>query len=271
MEANGGAAISAPENPPLVLEREGAVMRLVMDRPRAGNSISLAMAEALMKAAIDCDEDDSIRCVLLTGRGRLFCAGGDITEFAAAGAGIGAYLKRVTACLHAAVTRFRHMRKPLVVAVNGPAAGAGFSLAMAGDIVLAAPEARFIAAYGTLGYTPDGGLSWMLPRLVGMRRAQEILLANRAVGGEEAVAMGLATRLVPGPELDAAAMAQAGELAAAATGALGRMRGLLGQAFDTSLEAHLEAEARSIAASARTAHGREGVAAFLGRRPALFI
>ncbi len=262
--------MSALEPSPLALEREGAVMRLVLDRPRAGNSISLALAQALMKAAIDCDEDDGIRCVLLTGRGRMFCAGGDVTEFAAAGDGIGAHLKQVTACLHAAVTRFLHMAKPLVVVVNGPAAGAGFSLAMAGDIVLATPEARFIAAYGTLGYTPDGGLSWMLPRLVGMRRAQEILLTNRSVGGEDAVAMGLATRLVPGPELDAAAMAQARELAAAATGAIGRTRGLLGRALDSALEVHLEAEAQCIAASGRTAHGREGVAAFLDKRPAHF-
>lgn len=263
--------MSALEPSPLALEREGAVMRLVLDRPRAGNSISLAMAQALMKAAIDCDEDDSIRCVLLTGRGRLFCAGGDITEFAAAGQGIGVHLKQVTACLHMAVTRFHHMPKPLVVAVHGPAAGAGFSLAIAGDIVLATPEARFIAAYGTLGYTPDGGLSWLLPRLVGMRRAQEILLANRAVSGEEAVSMGLVTRLVPALALAATAMAQARELAAAATGALGRTRGLLGRAFDTPLEVHLDAEARAITTSAATAHGREGVAAFRDRRPARFI
>ncbi|MBP7337408.1 enoyl-CoA hydratase/isomerase family protein [Niveispirillum sp.] len=262
--------MSAPETSPLARERDGSVMRLVLDRPQAGNTVSLSMAQALMRAAIECDEDDSIRCVLLTGRGRMFCAGGDIAEFAAAGEGIGAYLKEVTACLHAAVLRFRHMAKPLMVAVNGPAAGAGFSLAVAGDIVLAAPDARFVAAYGALGYTPDGGLSWLLPRLVGMRQAQEILLANRAIGGEEAVTIGLATRLVPSAELVAEAARQATVMAAAATGAIGRTRSLLAQAFDTSLETHLDAEARAIAASARTAHGREGVAAFLAKRPARF-
>lgn len=262
-----GAAMTAP---PLILERKGSVMRLELNRPRAGNSISLSMAQALISAAIQCDEDDDIRCVLLTSRGRLFCAGGDVAEFAAAGQGIGADLKQVTACLHAAVVRFQRMAKPLVVAVNGPAAGAGFSLAVAGDIVLATATARFIASYGALGYTPDGGLSWLLPRLVGMRRAQEILLVNRAIHAEEAVSIGLATRLVPAADLAEVAMRQATDLAAAATGAIGHTRALLAQSFDTSLEAQLGAEARAIAASARTAHGCEGVAAFLAKRLACF-
>ncbi|MFV3076103.1 enoyl-CoA hydratase/isomerase family protein [Niveispirillum fermenti] len=250
---------------PLLVERDGAVLRLVLDRPQAGNGISLAMARALMRAAIAADEDETVRCVLLTGRGRLFCAGGDIHEFAVAGDGIGAYLKEVTACLHAAIIRLLRMPKPLVVAVNGPAAGAGFSLAMAGDIVLASARARFIPAYGALGYTPDGGLSWLLPRLVGLRRAQEILLANRALTAEEAVGIGLATRILTEDDLEAAALEQARTLSSCATGALGRMRGLLLDASQP-LEAHLDAEARAISASARTAHGREGVAAFLAKR-----
>lgn len=251
---------------PLVVEREGAVLRLVLDRPQAGNGVSLDMVRVLMRAAIAADEDEDVRCVLLTARGRLFCAGGDIHEFAAAGDGIGAYLKEVTACLHAAVIRLLRMQKPLVVAVNGPAAGAGFSLAMAGDIVLASPRARFIPAYGALGYTPDGGLSWLLPRLVGLRRAQEILLTNRSLTAEAAVGAGLITRLVAEDRLETEALDQARMLAAAATGAVGRMRGLLLDAGQP-LETHLDAEARAISASARTAHGREGVAAFLARRP----
>jgi 2-(1,2-epoxy-1,2-dihydrophenyl)acetyl-CoA isomerase len=251
---------------PLSVEREGSILRLVLDQPQSGNCVSLAMARALMMAAIECDEDDSIRCVLLTGRGRMFCVGGDIGEFAAAGTSIGPYLKEITTYLHAAIIRFHHMPKPMVVAVNGAAAGAGFSLAMLGDIVLAGTDARFVAAYGALGYTPDGGLSWMLPRLVGMRRAQEILLTNRPVTADMAVEIGLATRLVPAAELQDAAMRQATELAAAATGAIGRMRHLLDQSHDKSLETQLESEARAIALSARSEHGREGVSAFLARR-----
>lgn len=256
---------------PLALEREGNILRLILDRPASGNSVSLAMARALMMAAIECDEDDSIRCVLLTGRGRMFCVGGDIGEFAGAGTNIGPYLKEITTYLHAAIIRFRHMSKPLIVAVNGAAAGAGFSLAMLGDIVLAGKDSRFVAAYGGLGYTPDGGLSWILPRLVGMRRAQEILLMNRPVSAELAAEIGLVTRLVPIADLQDAALRQATEMARAATGAIGRMRHLLDRAHDRSLETQLESEAQAIALSARSEHGREGVSAFLARRQPEFM
>ena len=121
----------------LQVEREGAVTRLLLDRPAVGNAIDIPLARALMEAAIACDEDDSVRCVLLTGRGRLFCTGGDVAAFSAAGEQVPAFLKEITGYLHSALARFARMDKPMITAINGPAAGAGIGLALLGDIALA--------------------------------------------------------------------------------------------------------------------------------------
>jgi 2-(1,2-epoxy-1,2-dihydrophenyl)acetyl-CoA isomerase len=165
-----------------------------------------------------------------------------------------------------AVSRLMRMAKPLAVLVNGPAAGAGLSLAISGDIVLAARSAHFTAAYGKVGLTPDGGMSWMLPRLVGMRRAQEIIVANRRIPAEEAASIGLVTRVVDDADLSREGAALAAELASSATLAIGGARALLLESHSNGLETQLEREARSIAAAGGTAESREGVAAFLERR-----
>jgi 2-(1,2-epoxy-1,2-dihydrophenyl)acetyl-CoA isomerase len=167
-----------------------------------------------------------------------------------------------------AFSRFLRMRKPLVTLVNGPAAGAGMSLAIAGDVAIAARSAHFTAAYGALGLSPDGGMSWRLPRLVGLRLAQDIILTNRRVTSEEAATIGLVSRVVEDDALAETGVKVAAELAAAPTAALGAARNLLLDSFETSLEAQLEREARSIAALGRSAETRARVAAFLTRRNA---
>lgn len=250
----------------VLFERQGAVARLTLNRPEAANAIDLPLARALMEAANACGEDDSIRCVVLTGAGRLFCAGGDIAGFAAAGEKIPSLLKELTAYIHMAIIRFLRMPKPLITAVNGPAAGAGLSLAVMGDIVLASPAAHFTLAYSAIGFTPDGGASWMLPRLIGLRRTQELMLTNRRVGAEEAAAIGLVTRLTEADALADEAQALAVQLASSASRALGKTRNLILESFDTSLETHLEAEACAIAEASRSDEGREGVAAFIAKR-----
>jgi 2-(1,2-epoxy-1,2-dihydrophenyl)acetyl-CoA isomerase len=250
----------------LLFERRGAVAVLTLNRPDVGNAIDIPLARALMEAAITCDEDDAIRCVLLTGSGRLFCVGGDVGAFASAGDAIPSFLKEVTAYLHMAITRFARMGKPLVTAINGPAAGAGFSLAILGDLVLAARTAHFTLAYTALGLSPDGGSTWLLPRLVGLRRAQELVLTNKRASAEQAVEMGLITRVVDDAALGSESQALATELAAGATVAIGHARRLLLSSFDSSLETQMELESRSIAASSRTPHGREGIRAFIAKR-----
>jgi 2-(1,2-epoxy-1,2-dihydrophenyl)acetyl-CoA isomerase len=251
---------------PVIVERDGATVQLVLNRPEAGNALDVPMARALLRAAIECDEDESVRCVVITGSGSMFCAGGDISGFTSAGGAVGVHIKEITSYFHAAVTRLMRMAKPVVTAVNGPAAGAGMSLAIAGDIVLATTSAHFTVAYGKLGYTPDGGMTWTLPRLVGLRRAQDLLITNRRVSAGEALALGLVTRLVEGDAFAQTVAGVAADLAISATGAIGRTRALLQSSFGSTLETQLEYEAQAIAASARTPHGREGVAAFTSKR-----
>lgn len=252
--------------PPLLFERDGAVARLTLNRPAAANTIDLPLARELLLSAIACDEDDSIRCVVLTATGRFFCSGGDIRSFVAAGASIAPLLKEMTACLHMAVVRFSHMNKPLITAVNGIAAGAGFSLALLGDLVLCARNAQFTSAYSALGFSSDGGLSWLLPRLVGLRRAQELMFTNRTVSAEEALSLGMVTRIVESESISQDARVLAQELASGPTGAYGKLRNLLLRSSDSSLESQLEEESRALAEASRTAHGREGVAAFIAKR-----
>src|SRR5258706_3203899 len=250
----------------LLIEREGAVAKLTLNRPDVANAIDVPMAQALMEASTTCDEDDSIRCVVLTGAGRFFCAGGDVGGFAEAGDGVPLLLKALTAYLHMAIARFARMPKPLITAINGPAAGAGLSLAMLGDIAIATRSSHFTPAYSAIGLSPDGGSTWLLPRLVGLRRAQEMLMTNKRVSADEAVSLGLITRAVDDDAIASEVGAIAWRLAASATPALGKTRNLLLSSFDSSLEAQMEAEARAIAESSRTVQGRELIDAFVKKR-----
>ena len=251
---------------PLKVERQGAVLRLTMNRPDAANALDLEGAQALVEAAILADEDDTIRCVVLTGEGRFFCAGGDIGGMVAATEGAAAYLKRLAGAFHLAVVRLARMNKPLVVLVNGPAAGAGVSMAALGDMVLAGQSAHFTMAYAGIGLSPDGGASWLLPRLIGLRRAQDMALTNRRVSAEEAAQIGLVTRTVADEDLAAEGQGLVDRLASGPAMALGCTRRLLLEGMDRSFEAQLEAELQAIADCARSDHGQEGIAAFMEKR-----
>jgi 2-(1,2-epoxy-1,2-dihydrophenyl)acetyl-CoA isomerase len=250
----------------LIIDRERGVATLTLNRPGVANAIDISLARSLMEASIVCEEDDSIRCVVITGAGRFFCAGGDIGGFAAAGDAIPLLLKEITAYLHMAIARLARMPKPLITAINGPVAGAGLSLAILGDIALAARSAHFTPAYTAIGLSPDGGSTWLLPRLVGLRRAQELILTNKRVGAEEAAALGLVTRVVEDDALASEAAALADQLAASATFALGKTRHLLLSSFNSSIEAQMEAEACAIADASRTPQGRERINAFVATR-----
>ncbi|WP_226016430.1 enoyl-CoA hydratase/isomerase family protein [Novosphingobium sp. FKTRR1] len=242
------------------------VARLTLNRPEQGNAIDFALAEALRDGARDAAADPAVRVVVLTGAGRMFCVGGDIGLMAGAADSPGPVLRQLAETLHDAVSTLADMAKPLVVLVNGPAAGAGLSLAALGDIVLAVPGAHFTAAYSAIGLTPDGGMSWLLPRLVGLRVAQEMVLTNRRVKAEEAVSLGLITRVVEAEALESEGAALLAKLADGPTQALGKARWLLAEAHTNGLAVHLDLEAQSIASAAAGAEGLEGVAAFLAKR-----
>lgn len=256
---------------PVVMSVDAGIATLTLNRPEAGNTINMDMAQALLQAAIRCDTDGAIRCVVLTGSGRLFCAGGDLSSFAEASTNVSAFLSELAGTLHMAVSGLMRMRKPLVALVNGPAAGAGLSLALAGDIVLAAPTAHFTAAYGAVGLSPDGGMSWLLPRLVGMRKAQQMIISNRRVGADEAAEIGLISHVVSADELTSEGVKQARILASGAIGAMGAARALLLESYGDSFEGHLDREARSISALGASAESREGISAFLEKRQPDFV
>jgi 2-(1,2-epoxy-1,2-dihydrophenyl)acetyl-CoA isomerase len=232
-----------------------AHIRLIRGR---GNPIDLATAEGLLAAARRCGPD--VRAVLLTAAGPSFCVGGDLREFAAAD-DLGGHLTRVTDALHDALRIFAGLDAPVVAAVQGAVAGAGLGLVGAADLVVAAEDATFVAAYTGIGYTPDAGVTWSLPRLVGPRLALELLLTNRPLTAAEALTAGLVTSVVPEAEPVAAA------LAARLTGvASGVTKRLVRQGLSASFDRQLDDEARAIAEAAVSPAGRDGVAAFLGKR-----
>ncbi len=247
-----------------------SIARITLNRPDTANAINIDMARDLMHAALQCDEDPAIRAVIITGTGRMFCAGGDLKSFAAHDEDLSYHLKEVTTYLHAAMSRFTRMDAPIVAAVNGTAAGAGMSLACACDLVLAAESARFTMAYTRAGLTPDGSSTYFLPRIVGLKRALELTLTNRLLSAQEACEWGIVTRVVPDTNLPAEAEALAAQLASSATGALGAAKRLLHSGWTETLETQMEHETQAIAARAHTADGPEGIAAFLEKRAPKF-
>jgi 2-(1,2-epoxy-1,2-dihydrophenyl)acetyl-CoA isomerase len=244
----------------------GAVAEVRLCRGERGNAIDLATAEGLRTAAGAC-ADDRVRAVLLAADGRSFCVGGDLGEFAALPPDrLGPHLRAVTAALHDALRMLAGGRAPVVVAVQGAVAGAGMGLVCSADISVVAEDASFVPAYPAIGFTPDAGLSWLLPRLVGRARALELLLLNRRLTATEALALGLVTRVVPADRVERTARELAGRLAAGPVDALAAARRLVAGGLEGSWSAQLDAESAAIAAAATSAEGLEGLAAFTQKR-----
>jgi len=245
------------------------VATITMNRPERSNALTIRMIENLLEMVSACEEDREVRVLVLTGAGRAFCAGGDV-EFAEHLETVSQHLRRLLASFHIAISRMNRMSKPVIAAVNGVAAGAGMSLAMACDMAVAADSARFTMAYSKIGATPDGSSTYFLPRLVGVRRALELTYTNRVLTAREAEAWGLVNRVVPDAELPATVNALAAELAAGPTLALGRAKRLFLMSGHESLETQMENETQLIALSSKTADFREGIAAFAEKRQPIF-
>ena len=254
----------------LIVERIGRVERITLNRPDVAHGLNLAMARELAVAARGCDRDPEVRAVLLTASGRFFCAGGDLKDMEAHAAAPGRFLKELADTLHRANSSFARMDAPVVVAVNGVAAGAGFSLALSGDLVFAAESAKFTSAYTKVGLSPDGSSTYLLPRLVGLRRAQELMLTNRLLSAAEAETWGLITRAVPDDQLAGVAMQAAEALAAGSKGSQSAVKQLLLGTYANGFETQIELEGRFIAACAASPDGAEGREAFLAKRAPKF-
>lgn len=247
-----------------------AVAHITLNRPDAANALNDSMGKELMHVAIRCDEDPGIRAVLLTGQGKMFCAGGDLKQFAQMGDNLSAAFKELTTYCHAAISRFMRMDALLITAVNGPAAGIGMSLALSGDMVMASESAAFVAAYTAHGLSPDGAMTYLLPRLIGLARTRELILTNRRLTAKEALDWGMVNRVFPPDQLMNEAQSLAQTLARGPARSLATVKKLLSDTFSQTLETQMELEARGIAAMAKTADTQEGIHAFIAKRHPAF-
>ena len=243
---------------------------ITINRPASFNAMDLKTMQELLHVANRCSTDKTIRCAVITGAGdKAFCAGGDVASFAA-NQDVALLLKEMTTYFHMAVSRFAWMRAPLIAAVNGVAAGAGLSVVAFSDLVVAADTATFTSAYTRVGLTPDGSSSYFLSRILGTRRAMDLFLTNRTLSAEEAVAWGLANRVVPANCLRDEVAKLAAQLAQGPTLAYGGAKKLLQMAPNDSLESQMEREARMIVEMATSIDGKEGVRAFVEKRKPTF-
>jgi 2-(1,2-epoxy-1,2-dihydrophenyl)acetyl-CoA isomerase len=251
----------------LLFEVTDHVARMTLNRPDAANAFNLELAREFGDAVRRTVEDPSVRAVLISGAGRMFCAGGDLKAFAAHPQGdLPALLEQLTGFLHRGLLALAHCNAPVIAAVHGSAAGAGMSLACACDFVIAAESAKFTMAYTRAGLTPDGSATWYLPRIVGMRKTLELAIRNTVLTAAQARELGLVSEVVPDAELGGRAGAVAAELAAGPTQAFGGVKRLLLESANATLEDQLKRETSWIAQIAQTRDAREGIAAFVAKR-----
>jgi 2-(1,2-epoxy-1,2-dihydrophenyl)acetyl-CoA isomerase len=251
------------------VESRDGVLRVLLDRPARKNSLDPVAVRRIIEVLEAAATDDTLRVVLLASRGPDFCAGAD---WVAANSKdgprprIGSVQRRTAIQAHRLVELLMEIQLPVVCSVRGWAAGLGCQLALAADFTVAAESSRFWEPFTGRGFTPDSGATWLLPRLVGVARAKELLLLGRELTGREAAECGLILRSVPDDDLDAATEDLVGELAGAATVAIGLTKRCINRALDVGLVEAMESEAFALELSSRTADFREGLAAFKDRR-----
>ncbi|MGI9016839.1 MAG: enoyl-CoA hydratase/isomerase family protein [Euzebya sp.] len=250
-------------------ELTDGLAHITFTRPEKHNSLDLTQGQDLEAVTAAIAHDPDVRAILIDAEGNSFHVGGDLKYFAGVD-DMPAALRTLTALAHAAAERLSRGPAPVVIAVNGVAAGGGMSFVMGGDIVLAAESASFTMAYTAAGLTPDLSSSWYLPRLVGLRRAQELILTNRKLSAQEALEWGLITRVVPDDELAEQAMQLATRLASGPTRAFAGTKRLLRSSFQQSLEAQMADESQSIADIAATEDAQAGIAAFVAKQRPTF-
>ena len=249
---------------------DSGVATITLNRPEALNAMSPAMAKELHEVALQIDANNSVRAVILTGTGKAFCAGGDLGAFVAAGEQARTLILQMTGDLHLALSRLSRNRAPVIAALNGTAAGAGFSLAMAADLAIAEEQAVFIMAYTNAGLSPDGSSTYFMPRKIGDRRTRELMLTNRLLTAPEALDWGVVNQVVEGGGALAAARVMATGMAQGPTEAYAQVKRLLDSSFSQSLETQMELEARAIADQVASVDGQEGMLAFVEKRKPQF-
>jgi 2-(1,2-epoxy-1,2-dihydrophenyl)acetyl-CoA isomerase len=259
----------------VIVERGGPVMTVVLDRPHRKNALTVGMIAAITGAVRDASADDVTRVVVIRSNGDDFCSGIDLTESNAAPDAdaaparprTGHLQRRLATGAHEMILALSAAQVPVVSAVRGWAAGVGNMLALSADVTIATPSARFWVPFVTKGFTPDSGNTWLLPRLVGLARAKEMVLRGQPVDGERAAEWGLVSRCVPEHELEGAVAALADEFASSATVAVGLARQLLHQNLTSPLSVALDNEAIHEELAVRSDDFKEGMRAFAQKRP----
>lgn len=259
------------EGPVLLDLLEGRIAHIRLNRPAASNGMDTELLRALHDVVMICHSDPRVRIVLLSGEGKNFCAGGDIKLFASKGEQLPDFLRPVTSYLQIAVLSLMRLNAPVIAMVHGYAAGGGgLGLVCAADLVIAAESAKFLSGATRSGMAPDGGSSVTLARIVGFRKAMDILLTNRVLGAAEALEIGLLTKVVPDDQLWSTSFALAQELADAAPQALAATKRMLWNGIGLSVEAALPEESRTVSALSGTADCREALAALIEKRKPTF-
>jgi len=254
----------------LRLDVAEGLARLTFNDPVRGNPIDGPLCASLCEAAIQLSENRDVRCLLVAAEGKVFSYGGDVGAFVGDLADLSLNIKRWTTTLHSAISRFQRMDAPIVAAVHGLCAG-GMSAFVAGsDVVIAADDARFVAAYAGIGFSCDAGSSIMYSRRMGLARARRFLLTNETLSAAQALAVGLVDEVVAPIQVAERAMVVASQLAAGPTRAFGEIRRLLLSAEDQPLEAQLELEAQALARIATTADAKNALLAFAHKRKPVF-
>ena len=269
------------------IDRDGAVGVITIDRPARFNSLDVSTARDLRRAGLQMARDETVRAVVLRGAGGVFCSGADLKYISAGGdgadlaylspadrdipRGYGETFKQILEYLHSTISELRRAPKPIIASVDGAAAAGGFGLAMACDLVFASPRATFEWAYGKTGLTGAESSTFLLPRLVGLRRAMEMMLLNPRLSAVTAMEMGLITAVVPADTFDAQVLAIAHTLSAGPTQAFATAKMLINQAAGVDrIDFHLDQELHHLSRSADGDEFREGLRAFLEKRPPIF-
>lgn len=259
----------------VTLDWHDAVAAISLNRPEAANAINNDLADSLREAAEAIASDGRARAVIVRAEGKMFSGGGDIgamlTKRAEGDpAAYGAFFKALVEGFHAGIRALRALELPLIAAVNGTAAGGGMSLALACDLVLASPRAKFVPAYPGIGLSTDGGMSWSLPRIVGPRKAMQLLIENKPIGADEAASLGLASAILPEEGFDAAVLERAAAIARLPRKALSALRDLIDASAGNSLGAQLDLEQQAITRLAVAGDAMEGLDAFSAKRTPTF-
>ena len=249
---------------------DDGVATLVLNRPQSKNALDATMTRELDELLVQITRDEALRCLVITGAGGAFCAGGDVRRMNQDGAQSPEQRRAQMRHAHRIVKALHALDRPVIAAVDGPAFGAGFSIALLADIILASDRARFCMAFGRIGLVPDYGSLYTLPRAVGLQRAREIMFSARDIGALEAKELGIALEVIPHEDLMARAMAMARAIANASPTAIAMTKDALQGSLESSLDSVLELEAAAQATAFSSAYAKDAFSRFTERKPARF-